>query len=138
MSDQENTETFEDDVQLEEALSEYADTLDDSARKAFIAKLHDDKDFHVNMGKALSEMAMLIAGAAVIDDESEYSRLRRKVLFESRQDDEGVFTMRIYYLNNRHAVEMEAILDGDDEKSRYEERMQSFLDDYKQQHSYKA
>ena len=124
----------EEDRQLENALIEYADSMDDDKREAFMNRVQNDKEFYFTIGKALSEMAMLIAGAAVIDEEAEFGKMRKRILFEARKDTPEVKTMRLYYLNNRHAVEMDAVLETESDKARFEERLRLFLEDYRQHH----
>lgn len=123
------------DHQLENTLVEYADTMEDAARTEFLERLESDKDFYMLMGKTLSEMAMLIASAAVSDEEAQFVKIRRKILFESRQDQGAVREMRLFYLNNRQAVDMDPLIDGDDEQHRFDSRLQSFLEDYEQMHA---
>lgn len=124
----------DDSFQLEKALVEYANSMAETARAAFLQQLKDDQAYFLSMGKSLSEMAMLIAGAAVIDDDAEFVRMRRRILFEARSDDTNIIALRLYYLNNRHAVDMDAVLDGEDSHKRFETRLAGFLEDYKQQH----
>ena len=125
---------YNEDEELAKALKEYADSMDDLDRKNFLDKISEDKKFYFSMAKSLSEMAMLIAGAAVINDEDEFGKMRKRILFEARKDDSSVKTLRMYYLNNRDAVEMDAVLSGDDDRVRYESRLKSFLDDYRLNH----
>lgn len=122
------------DLQLELALLEYAKSMEDADRVTFLQRLKDDQAYYLSMGKALSEMAMLIAGAAVIDDDAEFVKMRRRILFESRPDDAELRSLRVYYLNNRHAVDMDAVLDGEESRTRFEARLTGFHDDYRQQH----
>jgi hypothetical protein len=122
------------DLQLELALLEYAKSMEEPARTIFLQRLKDDQSYYLGMGKSLSEMAMLIAGAAVIDDDAEFVKMRRRILFESRGDDAELRSLRIYYLNNRHAVDMEQVLDGEEARQRFEARLTEFHEDYRQQH----
>lgn len=125
---------LDEDRQLESALLEYADLLDEAERDSFIAKLRGEPEFYASMSKALSEMAMLIAGAAVIDEDSEFSKMRRRIMFEARQDTGDMRSMRLYYLNNRDAVEMDRVMEGDSERQRFDARLKSFLADYLETH----
>lgn len=122
------------DLQLEKALVEYANSMPEEQHEAFLQKLKDDPSYYGSMGKALAEMAMLIASAAVMDNNAEFAKTRRRILFESRQDDSEIIALRVYYLNNRHAVDMEAVIENDAAQERFEERLQLFSEDYKQQH----
>lgn len=132
--DQDFDPTSGEDLQLEKALVEYAKDMNETERVSYLQRLKDDQSYYLSMGKALSEMAMLIAGAAVIDDDAEFVKMRRRILFESRSDSKELTDLRLYYLNNRNAVDMDAVLDGDDSKKRFEARLVDFLVDYKQQH----
>lgn len=131
---QEDMQDVDEDRQLESALLEYADLLDDDVRDAFLGKLKAEPEFYASMSKALSEMAMLIAGAAVMDDDSEFLKLRKRIMFEARRDDSDMRSMRLYYLNNRHAVEMDQVLSNDAERARFEKRLEAFLADYMAQY----
>lgn len=122
------------DSQLINALLEYGKSLDSDEEAEFRQRLKEDQAYFNAMGKALSEMAMLIAGAAVIEDDAEFVKTRRRILFESRTDSEELRDLRLYYLNNRHAVDMEPFLDGEESRARSENRLADFLNDYKQQH----
>jgi hypothetical protein len=132
--DQDFDPTSGEDLQLEKALFEYGKDMNEADRIAYHQRLKDDQSYYLSMGKALSEMAMLIAGAAVIDDDAEFVKMRRRILFESRSDSKELTDLRLYYLNNRNAVDMDAVLDGEESKKRFESRLVDFLDDYKQQH----
>lgn len=132
--DQEFDPAAGEDLQLEKALVEYANSMEAEQRTEFLQKLKDDQSYYLSMGKSLSEMAMLIAGAAVIDDDAEFVKMRRRILFESRTDNAELTNLRLYYLNNRHAVDMDAVIDGDDSRERFEARLIEFLNDYQQQH----
>ncbi len=125
---------LDEDRQLESALLEYADLLDEAERDSFIARLRDEPEFYAAMSKSLSEMAMLIAGAAVIDEESEFSKMRKRIMFEARQDTAEMRSMRLYYLNNRDAVEMDRVMEGEAERKRFDARLKSFLADYAESH----
>lgn len=128
------SDDMSDDSQLEKALLEYASSMDDEgARAAFLQRLKDDQAYYLDMGKALSEMAMLIAGAAVIDDDAEFSKMRRRILFESRSDKPELTSLRLYYLNNRHAVDMDSVIDDEESRKRFEARLIEFLGDYRTQ-----
>lgn len=122
------------DLQLELVLVEYAKSMDEAGSSAFLKRLKDDPDYYLSMGQAVSEMAMLIAGAAVIDDDAEFTKMRRRILFKSRFDNAELRLLRVYYLNNRNAVDMEAVLDGEEARKRLEVRLAEFHDDYCQQH----
>lgn len=123
------------DVQLERALVEYANSMEDEGRDNFLAQLKSDPSHFALMGAALSDMAMLIAGAAVMETEAEFNKLRRTILSRSRKDEGHVMSLRRYYLENRHAVDMDAVLAGDtDRESVFEARLEAFAEDYNQLH----
>ena len=122
------------DIAFERVLIEYANSMEDADRTSFLQQLKDDRPYYVAMVKAISEMAMLIAGSAVIDDEAEFIKLRRRILFEARSDTGETTALRLYYLNNRDAVDMDAVLDGPESHKRFDVRLTSFLEDYTQQH----
>ena len=126
--------TAGEDLELEKALVEYANSMEQADRINFLQKLKDDQSYYLGMGKALSEMAMLIACAAVIEDDAEFLKRRRHIMYEAREDSNELVKMRLYYLNNRHAVDMDAVIDGDAAKVRFEQRLKEFLFDYQQQH----
>lgn len=133
MSDEQQPLNLED-PQLDSALIEYANTMSDTDRVAFMDQLQNDPSFYQTMGDALSEMAMLIAGAAVIDDEPEYNKMRRHIMNNARHDTPAIKTMRLFYLNNRHTVDMAAVINGEAEEKRFDSRLASFLQDYLQSH----
>lgn len=123
------------DVQLEHALVEYANSMEDDVRNTFLDQLKTDPAYFALMAAALSDMAMLLAGAAVMETEAEFNKLRRTILSRSRKDDVHVMSLRRYYLYNRHAVDLGALLVSDTEREKvFEERLASLTEDYNQLH----
>lgn len=119
---------------LDNALIDYAESLEDAKRETLLSHLEKDETFYQAMSKALNEMAMLIAAAAVLDDSAEFNKRRKLVLFEARADSSDVRELRLHYLHHRNEVDMERLLRGDEEKARFDSRLQSFLQDYSQLH----
>lgn len=126
----------EEDAQILEALDEYVAGLDGKEAKVFSEKLSDPV-FHRSMAKTLSEMAILIAGAAVLPDDADYIKLRRKVMLESRGDSPEAHRMRTHYLTHRQSVEMAPFLRSEAENERFRQRMDAFYKDYMEQTSYR-
>lgn len=119
----------DEDREIEGALLEYADLLDERERDSFLSRLRDDPSFFSSMSKSLSEMAMLIAGAAVID-EREFNEMRKRIMFEARQDTPEIRTMRLYYINNHDGEALDRIMEGEAERKRFAARLKSLLADY--------
>lgn len=134
MSEQDfqDDDLLSEDRMLDTTLVEYADSMEAEARALFLERLDQDRDFYMLMGKTLSEMAMLIASAAVSDEEAQFLKISRKIMLESRKDTQPVRDMRLFYLNNRQAVDMGPLLDGEEEEQRFDARLLSFAEDYKQ------
>lgn len=132
MSEQDfqNDDLHGEDHELDNTLVEYADTMEDVKRSAFLERLESDTDFYMLMGKTLSEIAMLIASAAVSDEDAQFLKISRKIMADVKNDTPEVREMRLFYLNNREAVDMEPLIDGDDEQQRFDSRLQLFLEDY--------
>lgn len=119
---------------LDTALIDYVETIEDPQRTAVMQRLENEESFYMSMSKALNEMAMLIAAAAILDDEADFNKRRKLVLFEARTDVKEVQDLRLHYLNHRNEVDMERLLYEDDKKERFDRRLESFLNDYKQSH----
>lgn len=122
------------DDQLEIALAEYAREQTKLGLGDFVSRMAEDDDYKQRMGKGISEMAMLFAGAAVTHDEAEFAKMRRRILFEARKDDEDTKQLRHYYLDNHWKVDMDPVIDTEEDRLRYEERVKEFHKDYAQQH----
>lgn len=119
---------------LDNALIDYVETLEDADKTVVMQRLENEEAFYAAMSKALNEMAMLIAAAAVLDDEQDFNKRRKLVLFEARGDAPEVQALRLHYLNHRNEVDMERLLYEDDKKARFDKRLSTFLNDYKQSH----
>lgn len=123
-----------DDDQLEIAMKEYVREQTKLGLGDFVLRLEQDDDYKQLVGKGISEMAMLFAGAAVTDDEAEFVKMRRRILFEARKDDEDTKQLRHYYLQNHWKVDMSPVINTEEDMARYEERVRQFHIDYAQQH----
>ncbi len=120
---------------LDTALLDYVEGLEEPARSDIAQRLETEEHFYAQMSKALNEMAMLIAAAAVLDDEAAFLKRRKLVLFEARTDVPEVQTLRMDYLNNRNEVDLGRLLTDPEKQKRFDVRLESFLQDYKQLHS---
>lgn len=125
----------EEDEDLSQALDEYIDSIENQDYKTqLMSFINSEEDAAKKLSNSISEMALLISSAAVLRDEEDYLKLKKKILFSSRQDSEHIKNLRLHYLNNRNAIDIEAILDSEDEKKEYHTRMNEFFSDYKNQH----
>lgn len=133
--DQDYDPTVGDDEQLEKSLREYGSKVLRPAGRGDVAdRLENDPDFFHAMGKALADMAWLIAAAAVVDDDIEFGRTRKRILGEARNEEADLIELRRYYLVNRHQVDMTPVLVGPEAEKRLEQRLSEFLADFSQRH----
>lgn len=124
----------EDSMEMREAILEYAYFLDDAAREPFRLRLKNDPDFYACMCKVISEMSMLIASAAAMDEESEFRTLQSGLLFDSIKDTQEMRAMRLFYIKNGGELDMERIMESEAERLRYMKRLESFLSFYLEIH----
>ena len=133
--DQDYDPTVGEDEQLERSLLEYGKkVLRPAGRDDVADRLENDPDFFHAMGKALADMAWLIAAAAVVDDEIEFGRTRKRILGEARNEEQELIELRRYYLINRHQVDMTPVLSGPESQERLEKRLVTFLADFNERH----
>lgn len=133
MSEQEiqnDNDLINEDDELENTLIQYANQLDDTSRSEFLEQLAHDTDFYMLMSKTLSETAMLFASAAVSDEDATFLKISRKIMSESRKDSPEATKMRLYYLTHREGVDLDTLLYTEEDKARFEARLESFLKDY--------
>lgn len=122
------------DEDLSGAITEYIDSISDSKYKEELSDMVEDKNLLKGLATAISEMALLLSSAAVLREDEDYQKLKKKILFSSRQDNDHIKKLRMHYLNNRDTIDIESILDTEEEKVEYNDRMEEFITDYKVQH----
>lgn len=122
------------DEDLSGAITEYIDSISDSKYKEELSDMVEDKNLLKGLATAISEMALLLSSAAVLREDEDYQKLKKKILFSSRQDNDHIKKLRMHYLNNRDTIDIESILDTEEEKVEYNDRMEEFVTDYKVQH----
>jgi hypothetical protein len=98
------------DPELIAALEEYLDHFDSPRRAALYARLQRNPGFHDRMTDAISDMAMLVAAAHVIDDENEFETVAGRAFEECLLDPEEIRELRLYYLDNLDSVAFPAEL----------------------------
>lgn len=133
-NDQDYDPTVGEDQQLERSLREYGKIMRGADRADLAERMDSDPDFFHAMGKALSDMAMLIAAAAVVDDDVEFARTSKRILLEARQEEADLIELRRYYLVHRHKVDMGPVLNGPEAHARLEARLVEFLGVFNQRH----
>lgn len=120
------------------ALDEYLENLneiDNAKADVLVGKLKDEK-YNNNFQNSLMQMSLLISAAMVINaaSENEYSKIQKKVLFDSRQDDQDVKDMRLFYAQTITTEELSQVLNSEEEKNIYNKRLGSFITAYKELH----
>lgn len=117
----------------EDALLEYIGNLEeiDSKKKVSLEKkLNSDEKYKHNFALSIMQMSLLISASMVVSNDVEFNRIKKKVLFEARQDDKLVYEMRMFYLNNITAEELSEILVEEEEKEIFTKRIGEFKSDY--------
>lgn len=112
----------------EPALREYAGLLEAGQREAMLALLDTDPAFRVAMARAVTDMALLMGGATLIENEAEFVGVRESILERATADSPEVRAMRLYYLEHRAAVDVPMETRG--EHDRCERRLLAFQADY--------
>lgn len=120
------------------ALDEYLENLTEMDKEKAL-KLQErlkDKNYNDTFQSSLMQMSLLISAAMVItpESENEYMKIQKKVLFDSREDDEDTKKMRLFYAQTITTEELAQVLNTEEEKNSYEKRLNSFIDSYKELH----
>jgi len=122
---------------IDATLLEYESTMPSQDSESFRMRRQSDPAFYAEMVRTLSQMATLIAGAARQNSDSDFNQLRKKILFESRQDSDDAYAMRKHYLENRDAEDLRRLMPTEAMQQRFEERMGQFHRDFLLQHSFR-
>ena len=122
---------------IDDTLDEYEGTMSSQDGDSFRMRRQSDPSFYAEMVRTLSQMATLIAGAARQNSDSDFNQLRKKILFESRQDSDDAYAMRRHYLENRDAEDLRRLMPTEAMQQRFEERMGQFHRDFLLQHSFR-
>jgi hypothetical protein len=123
---------------LDSTLQEYSGSMPSQEADAFRMRLQGDQDFYAEMTRTLSQMATLIGGAARQANDAEFNQVRKKILFESRQDSDEAYAMRKHYLENRGSKDLLRLMPTEEMRRRFEERMSQFHRDFLLQHSFRG
>lgn len=120
------------------ALEEYLENLTEMD-EGKAGKLQDklkNEEYNDSFQSSLMQMSLLISAAMVItpESENEYMKIQKKVLFDSREDDEDTKEMRLFYAQTITTEELAQVLNTEEEKNSYEKRLNSFIDSYKELH----
>jgi len=118
-----------------EALDEYLENLQEIDTKQHLLlqeKIKSDELYKEKFQTALMEMSLLISAAMVVTQDNEFLKIRKKVLFEARQDDEMIQEMRLFYIETITADELSKLLTTEEDRNSFTQRMQSFLESYKE------
>ena len=100
--------SIDEDEQLLAALTEYIGAMDKGEAHDFRARLAVDRVLLETIAKAMSEMAMLIAAAHVIEDDDEFDSVAEGVFGDAYFDGPDVQRLRTYYLENADMVDFHA------------------------------
>lgn len=121
----------------EAALNEYLENLkeiDVKKEEALQKALASDSKYKEKFTKSLMEMSLLISAAMVLEDDeddAEFKRIQKKILFNSRQDDKPISDMRLFYLDSiSPEEELNEILTEDSEKELFSKRIKGFKESY--------
>jgi hypothetical protein len=111
MQDQTATVIIEQSVgpELAAALFEYAGNLEPEERQRFLDNLAGNPDTCRRAEEAISSMAMLIAGANVIDDEREFEERAENCFADALNESPSIFAMRAFYLDNQSKIDMQSV-----------------------------
>lgn len=127
-----NNEHSEQKKAAEEALLEYVESLqmiDFNKAEELKLKLNDEKYKNL-FSLSIMQMSFLISGALVLKEEVEFLKIQKKILCDSRDDDDELFEMRNFYLEKITAEELNEILTTKSEQKRFTLRMKNFKDSY--------
>ncbi len=118
-----------------EALNEYLENLNEIDTKKHLLlkdKLKADPSYEERFQTGLMEMSLLISAAMVVSNDNEFLKIQKKVLFEARHDDDMTQDMRLFYAQTITADELSKLLTTEEERNLFTDRMQGFLDSYKE------
>lgn len=123
---------------LDEYLENYLE-IDNSSALLLQEKLNNNADYKEKFQNALMQMSLLISAAMaiVLQSENEYSKIQKKLLFDSRQDDKEMNVLRLFYANTITKKELAMLLNTEEEQNSYEKRISSFISSYKELHNLK-
>lgn len=138
IEEQKNEQRDAADGALEEYLENFAE-VDSEASKVLVAKLESDSVYRDKFQSALMQMSLLISAAMAIvnQSENEYAKIQKKLLFDSRSDDEEMKRLRLFYANTITQSEIAMLLDTQEERDTYQKRINSFIVSYKELHQLK-
>lgn len=99
--------------QAPQAVEEYLENLAPEAADLLAAKLKNSK-YMEQFKVAITHTSLMVFIAAFkavqpdpnVDEAVEFEQYVREYLFFARQDDQDLYTMRLFYLNNLNAAEM--------------------------------
>lgn len=116
------------------ALAEYAGNLEPAERQHFLDYLAYSPDACRQADEALSSMAMLIAGAHVLDDVREFEDLAEKCFAAIFDEPPLIIDIRRFFLENHRDVQMGDISSVppttiDRRVARWREHMEALLGD---------
>ena len=116
--------SFDEREAMERSLDEYVLTLPEPNRSELSSILKKDHDFRDKMVSAINHCAILFAVSRSVRDESQFSSIRKRILFERRFDEGHVFDVVMFFLKN-----------GGSAVPCDQERISSFTSDYLERHS---
>lgn len=117
-------------------IQEYIDNLKtvDMQQALSLADLLKNKDFYTKFATSIMQMSLLLSAAMSIpedgEQDAEFIKIKKKILFEARKDLKEIFEMRMIYLNNITPSELSHILIDEDEINTYLDRIDNFKKDY--------
>ncbi len=117
-------------------IQEYIDNLKtvDMQKALGLADLLKNKDFYTKFATSIMQMSLLLSAAMSIpedgEQDAEFIKIKKKILFEARKDLKEIFEMRMIYLNNITPTELSHILIDEDEINTYLDRIDNFKKDY--------
>ncbi len=125
----------------DEALEEYLDNIEssDPDEHAALNKKLADIQYKTTFGLALMQMALLISAALKLDDLA-FNKIKKRIIFDARQDDSYIKKMRIIclnYLSDDDELELvsSSISSSEEETEEisniFKQRVESFKEDYK-------
>ena len=115
---------------IKEALDEYLKNIDNGDKTASLVSKLVDEAYKKTFTISLMQMSMLISAAMVVDNEKEFSKIKKKILFDSRQDDKDIHEMRLFYLTKITPEDLNNIIVTKEEQDLFSNRLNDFKQDY--------
>ena len=92
--------------ELDTVIAEYAQALGERDGVDFLIEVYTNNTLRADICKAIEQMAIVIAAADVIEDDSEFLQIADRVIMESLYDPMYVQRLKCFYLSNGEKVDL--------------------------------